>query len=159
MHGSTRLNIHLTHDGRQALNDELARLRADLPVLAARIGAARDDAADPVENLGLRDALDALSELETRIAQRQAVLAAAEPLDEGPDRDGRVRIGARVAVRDSSGEVYAYVLVSPPEADPRRGRISGECPVGRALIGARFGDTVIAETPGGREPLVILDVS
>jgi transcription elongation factor GreA len=55
--------------------------------------------------------------------------------------------------------VFVYVLVSPPEADPRRGRISGECPVGRALIGARSGDTVIAETPGGREALVIMDVA
>jgi transcription elongation GreA/GreB family factor len=51
------------------------------------------------------------------------------------------------------------VLVSPPEASPRHGRISAACPVGRALLGARSGETVSAQTPDGAEHLVVVDVA
>jgi transcription elongation factor GreA len=109
--------------------------------------------------LDLRDALDALVQLQGRISERQALLAAAEPVEEGPDGEGRIRIGARVTVRDATGELTTYVLVSPPEASPRHGRLSAACPVGRALLGARSGETVSAQTPDGAEHLVVVDVA
>jgi transcription elongation factor GreA len=51
-----------------------------------------------------------------------------------------------------------YHLVGAKEADPRNGRISNESPIGRALLGAREGDQVIAETPGGMVHLKVLKI-
>ena len=42
-----------------------------------------------------------------------------------------------------------YDIVGSAEADPVNGRISNESPIGKALLGAKTGDKVIAETPGG----------
>ena len=54
-----------------------------------------------------------------------------------PGRDGIVRLGVRVKIRHEDGEEASYMLVSPAEADPRRGRISEESPIGRALVGKK----------------------
>ena len=62
-------------------------------------------------------------------------------------------------MRLPDGEGASYVLVSPAEAAPRRGRLSVESPIGRALVGAGPGESVVAQTPSGPERLVVLRVS
>ena len=52
-----------------------------------------------------------------------------------------------------------YRLVGATEADPKRLFVSNESPIGRALLGARVGDTVTAETPGGTLKLRILEIT
>lgn len=102
--------------------------------------------------------MDALALLEGRIGELRALLAAAEPI-EASARDGVARLGAKVKVRHEDGEEALYMLVSPAEADPRRGRISEESPIGRALVGRKKDEEVTAETPSGPERLVVLDVA
>jgi transcription elongation factor GreA len=154
----TRLDLRLTPEGRRELEEELARLESERPAVASRLGEARAGGSDPSENLDLRDAMDALALLEGRIGELRALLAAAETIDVTTALDGVLRLGAKVRVRHADGEEASYVLVSPAEADPRRGRISVESPIGRALVGSRKGDTVTADTPGGSERLVVLEV-
>jgi transcription elongation factor GreA len=153
-----RLTVRLTPEGRQELEEELAGLEAELPVVSSRLGDARAGGNDPAENLDLRDAMDALALLEGRIGELRALLAAAEPI-EAQLADGIARLGARVKVRHEDGEEALYMLVSPAEADPRRGRISEESPIGRALVGRKKDEEVTAETPSGPEKLVVLDVA
>jgi transcription elongation factor GreA len=154
-----RLTVRLTPEGRRELEQELARLEAELPTVSSRLGDARAGGNDPAENLDLRDAMDALALLEGRIGELRALLAAAEPIEAMPARDGIVRLGARVKIRHEDGEEASYMLVSPAEADPRRGRISEESPIGRALVGKKKNEQVTAETPSGPERLVVLDVA
>ena len=45
------------------------------------------------------------------------------------------------------------------EADPRNGKISDESAVGKALIGAKVGDTVNVETPAGISKYHIVTIS
>jgi transcription elongation factor GreA len=154
-----RLTVRLTAEGRKELEGELARLEAELPVVSARLGDARAGGNDPAENLDLRDAMDALALLEGRIGELRALLAAAEPIEDGASKDGVIRLGAKVKIRHEDGEEASYLLVSPAEADPRRGRISEESPIGRALVGRKKNEEVTAETPSGPERLVVLDVA
>ena len=154
-----RLTVRLTAEGRRDLEAELARLEAELPIVSSRLGDARAGGNDPAENLDLRDAMDALALLEGRIGELRALLAAAEPIDESPQLSGVVRLGAKFKIRHADGEEASYMLVSPAEADPRRGRISEESPIGRALVGKKKNEEVTAETPSGPERLVILDVA
>jgi transcription elongation factor GreA len=151
--------VRLTSEGRRELEEELSRLEAELPTVSSRLGDARAGGNDPAENLDLRDAMDALALLEGRVGELRALLAAAEPIEDMPARDGVVRLGARVKIRHEDGEEASYMLVSPAEADPRRGRISEESPIGRALVGKKKNEEVTAETPSGPERLVVLDVA
>ena len=57
-----------------------------------------------------------------------------------------------------SGEVAEYELVGLIESDAGNGRVSVGAPVGRALVGARSGDTVAVEAPRGTLELEILSV-
>jgi transcription elongation factor GreA len=152
-----RLTVRLTPEGRRELEAELARREAELPTVSLRLGDARAGGNDPTENLDLRDAMDALALLEGRIGELRALLAAAEPIEDLP-YDGLIRLGAHVKIRHADGEEASYMLVSPAEADPRRGRISEESPIGRALVGRKKDDEVTAETPSGPERLVVLEV-
>jgi transcription elongation factor GreA len=153
------LTVRLTAEGRRELEEELARLEAELPTVSARLGDARAGGNDPAENLDLRDAMDALALLEGRIGELRALLAAAEPIEDGASRDGIIRLGAKIKIRHADGEEASYLLVGPAEADPRRGRISEESPIGRALVGRKKDEEVTAETPSGPERLVVLDVA
>jgi transcription elongation GreA/GreB family factor len=116
-----RLTVRLTAEGRQELEQELARLEAELPVISLRLGDARAGGNDPAENLDLRDAMDALALLEGRIGELRALLASAEPIEDGASSDGTIRLGAKIKIRHADGEEASYLLVSPAEADPRRG--------------------------------------
>jgi len=151
--------VRLTAEGRQELEQELARREAELPVVSLRLGDARAGGNDPAENLDLRDAMDALALLEGRIGELRALLASAEPIEDGASRDGIIRLGAKIKIRHADGEEASYLLVSPAEADPRRGRISEESPIGRALVGRKKNEEVTADTPSGPEHLVVLDVA
>jgi transcription elongation factor GreA len=153
-----KLTVRLTAEGRKELEEELARLEAELPTVSTRLGDARAGGNDPAENLDLRDAMDALALLEGRIGELRALLAAAEPIEDNASRDGVIRLGAKVKIRHADGEEASYLLVSPAEADPRRGRISEESPIGRVLLGRKKNEEVTADTPSGLEKLVVLDV-
>jgi transcription elongation factor GreA len=154
-----RLTVRLTAEGRKELEQELARREAELPVVSLRLGDARAGGNDPAENLDLRDAMDALALLEGRIGELRALLASAEPIEDGASSDGIIRLGAKIKIRHADGEEASYLLVSPAEADPRRGRISEESPIGRALVGRQKNEEVTADTPSGPEHLVVLDVA
>jgi transcription elongation factor GreA len=69
-----------------------------------------------------------------------------------------VSIGATVTVEEEEFGEETYTIVGSAEADPLQGRISNESPIGRALLGAKEGDQVVAETPGGQTLFKILKV-
>ena len=150
--------IRLTPEGRAELEAELARLEGERPEVAGRLEQARASGNDPAENLDLRDAMDALALLEGRIGELRALLAVAELIDDTGAPDGVSRIGSKVRVKHGDGEEADYTLVSAAEADPRRGRISVESPIGHALLGHKQGDAVTAATPNGEERMTVLAV-
>ena len=153
-----KLNVRLTEEGRRIREAELAELEAQLPKVSVQLAEARAGGSDPGENLDLRDAMDTLAMLEGRVSELRALLASAELLEPDATGDGVLRLGATVLIRHSDGEEARYVLVSPAEADPRRGRISEESPIGRSLVGHKSGDIVTADTPSGPEDLTVLSV-
>ena len=151
--------VTLTAEGRRELERELKRLEAERPTISEYISRAREQGNDPTENLDLRDAVESLVRIENRIHELHALLAAAEPLDTRRSPSDGAELGATVTVRLQDGEEATYVLVSPAEAAPRRGRLSVESPIGRALLSAKPGDRVVAETPNGPESLEVLHVA
>jgi transcription elongation factor GreA len=54
-----------------------------------------------------------------------------------------------VTVVEDGSAAVTYTVVGSAEADPRKGLISNQSPIGMALLGKRAGDTVQAKMPDG----------
>jgi transcription elongation factor GreA len=149
--------IVMTPAGLAALEAELERLETvERRKIADRIRAARE-LGDLSENAEYHIAKEDQAHLETRIKHLREQRLAAEVRDEPPPTD-RVGFGSRVELEDGSGRRLVYTLVSATEADPGAGRVSIASPVGRALEGARPGDTVSVPTPRGERRLTVLAI-
>jgi len=59
----------------------------------------------------------------------------------------------------ATGAERTYALVSATEADAASGAVSFQSPVGRALDGARIGDTVVVATPKGERRLAVIAIA
>ena len=81
-------------------------------------------------------------------------------IDETTLASGGVNIGTSVTVRNAkNGFETTYQIVGTTEADPRRGKISNESPIGAALMGHKAGDKVDVHTPGGLLELEIVCIN
>ncbi len=54
-------------------------------------------------------------------------------------------------------KTLTFTVVRPAEANPREGQISEAAPMGKAVLGRRVGDEVVAFTPGGERRYRIAD--
>lgn len=62
------------------------------------------------------------------------------------------------ATVDMNGNKRSMTIVSPIQADPTRGLISSESPIGEALLGKSVGETIDIETPAGLRTFAVLDI-
>lgn len=146
--------VYLTPEGKQRFAEELQDLvRLRRPQITERIQRARE-AGDVSDNPELGEAREQLAYVDGRIHELERMLAAARLIEEPPRAD-HVRLGSYVTVTGSDGEEERYHLVGSSEADPRRGQVSNESPIGRALLGKRVGETTTVVAPGGSFDLTI----
>ncbi len=99
-----------------------------------------------------------LREIDKRIRFLNKRMEIAEVVDPTEKRGDLVLFGATVVVEDEEGKKRKYSIVGIDETDVARGRVSWISPIGKALLQARKGDTVILRTPKGEEDLHILEV-
>lgn len=105
---------------------------------------------DLSENSEYDEAKNEQGKLYSRIAELEEVLQHVVIVDESNTSTNEVTIGCSVTVADTAGrELPAYKIVGSQEADPMHGVISEESPFGKALLGAKEGDTVTVEAPSG----------
>ena len=139
----------ITRAGLESLRTELHELETTArATMAARIKFARE-MGDLKENAEYHMAKDAQAHLETKIGRLRRRLADAVVVEVDPSGD-TFAFGRTAEVLDEDGgKLHTWTVVGPTEASPTQGRLSGESPVGRALLGARAGDTVEVPTPRG----------
>ena len=105
---------------------------------------------DLSENSEYDEAKNEQGKLYSRIAELEEILQHVVIVDENAGTTNEVNIGCTVTVTDANGkEMPAYKIVGSQEADPMHGIISEESPFGKALLGAKEGDTVTVEAPRG----------
>lgn len=143
---ATKNEFYLTADGLQALKDELRELTTDKRGdIAQRLKEAKADG-DLSENAMYDAARDEQSFVEGRIAEIEHILKhAAVILNKGT---GLVALGSKVHVELEEGE-QEYVIVGSTEANPDKGYISDQSPIGKALLGKKPGDEVHVDVPSG----------
>lgn len=152
-------HVYLTREGYKKFVEELNYLKSTKRAeVSERIRKAKEFT-DTVDNAEYDDAKAEQAFIEGRIKDLEYQLAHAEIIDDSQPATDYVRLGSRVTVVDNSGEEEVYVIVGSAEADPRRGYISNESPVGRALLGKRIGDEVSVVAPGGSFSLKVVAVA
>jgi transcription elongation factor GreA len=148
--------IYLTTEGAEKLRAELKELTGRRrEELAQRLRAAIQ-MGDLSENADYHKAKEDQSFLEGRIQEIEAVLRTAVIVEKR--YSDVVTVGSTVTVQEENFDPETYYVVGAKEADPRKGKISNESPIGRALMDHKVGDVVEAETPGGKIKFKILKV-
>lgn len=152
--------IIVSHDGFLKLQAELEHLKTvKRKEVAQAIQKARAYG-DLSENSEYDEAKNEQAEIETRIATLEETLENAVVMDDADLGTDKVSVGNTVEIhcidddRDST-----YKIVSAAEADPLEGRISDDCPLGKALIGQRQGDSISVEAPNGVRKYTITNIS
>jgi transcription elongation factor GreA len=149
---------YLTAEGSIRLKEELEYLKgAGREELAKRLRSAIEQG-DLSENADYTSAKEDQAFLEGRILELDAILSNAVIIEDIPQNLGEVGIGDHVTIQEDELTPETYHMVGPKEADPRKGKISHESPIGKALLGHKVGDVVHAETPGGTISLKIISI-
>ena len=152
----TQTQTYLTREGEQKLKTELAELTGPRrEELAQRLRSAIQ-MGDLSENADYHKAKEDQAFLEGRIQEIEYILRNATIIEK--TSSDMVSVGSTVTVQEDNYDPETYFVVGAKEADPRKGKISNESPIGRALIDHRVGDIVEAETPGGKIKFKILKI-
>lgn len=138
--------IYLTKEGLDELKSELKALIGDKrPAMAQRIKDARE-MGDLSENAEYHAAKEEQAFVEGRIAELEDIVKNAKVQKGGTDE---IKVGSKVTVHIDGGE-QVFHLVGGPEADPIKGKISHESPLGLNLLGKKIGDSFEVEAPIGK---------
>lgn len=139
---------YLTKEGIQKLKLELEDL----------IGPRRNDIAlrlkhavemgDLSENADYIQAKEEQGFIEGRIQEVESLLKNVILIQDDTNSD-TVTFGVRFVISIDGEDPETYRLVGATEANPRKGMISDQSPIGKAVLGKYSGDTVQAQTPAG----------
>ncbi len=152
--------VILTPDGARKLEARLEELKTvERPAVHEEINIARGFG-DLSENAEYTAARERQGRIEGEIQEIEEKLRKAIIVEENEMNGDVASLGCSVRVYDMEyKEEDVYKLVGATEADPRQLFVSNESPIGSALIGARVGDVVTAQTPGGQIQLKILEIT
>jgi transcription elongation factor GreA len=142
--------VSLTQRGYTELETELAYLKNKRSKVIDEIRRAAADK-DFRENAPLEAAREEHGQLVGRIRELEKTLGAAIILDVDQKMTRKVGIGDSVVLHDvSSGEDLRYMIVSPREVDPSRGKISSASPIGKVVIGQTQDQIIEVSVPAGK---------
>jgi transcription elongation factor GreA len=143
----------LTPKGLEKVRKDLDWLRnTRRPQAIKQLQEALDQAsaqASALENPDYEAAKNEQAFIEGRILQLEQILKTAVII-EAPYTHDIVGLGSNVIITEGQdGPPEKYTIVGSVEADPSRGFISNESPLGRALLGRKVGDRVLVKAPDG----------
>lgn len=150
-----------THHLSQTAHDRLVAEHHDLTTrgrveIAKKIEAARE-LGDLSENGDYHAAKDEQGKMEARIRQLAATLENAEIVEAGAS--DAVVAGSVVSVTyEGDDEVERYLVGSIEERHDDLEVVSPGSPLGESLMGAKVGDTVQYEAPGGALSVTIVEI-
>ena len=152
--------VILTQEGFENLEKELEYLKTEKRAeIAERIKVALGFG-DLSENSEYDEAKSAQAANEDKIAELENKVRYAKIIDDTEIDTKTVQVGNTVKLWDEEfDEEVVYTIVGSTEADLLQNRISNESPIGIALMGAKKGATVEANTPGGIAKYKVLSIT
>ena len=150
---------YITPAGQEMLKHELTHLwKVTRPEVTRKVAeaAAMGDRSENAEYIyGKRQ----LREIDARVRYLSKRLDQLVVVDRQPDDLDRIYFGAWVKLEDEAGAVHVYRIVGSDEIEPRKGFISIDSPVARALLRKGRDEEVSAQGPDGEITLHIVDIS
>ncbi len=147
---------YLTKSGLEKLKEELEYLKKiKMPDVVERIARAKE-LGDLSENAEYHDAKDEQGFIAGRIVDLENMINKSEVIKENGSKE-TVMVGCSVKVRCGSDE-YDYMIVGSNEANPSKGLISNESPIGRAFLGCKVGEKVNVKIPKGEMECEVLEI-
>jgi transcription elongation factor GreA len=152
--------VPITSEGSSVLANELRhRIQRERPRLIQRIQDAIADDTNLSENAEYQAVLSEQDANEARIADLEDKLARAEVIDLSKLSGDTITFGAKVTLIDEdTHEKKIWQIVGEAESDIRRGKISVNSPLARALIGKTEGATVEVLAPAGAKSFIVTKV-
>ena len=146
----------LTQEAYNRLKQELDELVENRPVIAAKINASREEG-DLKENGGYHAAREEQGQAEARIRHLQELLRNAK-VGEAPKNDGLAEPGKVLTIRYAGDDEDEEFLLATREegAEGTLEVYSPESPLGRALLGAKEGESRSYNLPNGNTQKVTL---
>ena len=115
---------------------------------------------DLSENSEYDEAKNEQAMVEAQILELETMLKNVELIDTEVLSTETVEIGLNIKLYDNKyKEELSYQIVGSNSADPSKGKISDESPLGKALKGKKVGDSVEVEAPGGVMTFKILEIT
>jgi transcription elongation factor GreA len=149
-----------TPEGYKVLTDELDYLKTVRREEIKEAIAVAKGFGDLSENAEYDEARNDQAKTEARIKELEELVANAVIVDETKLDTSVVSLGSIVTVYEvESDEEITYSIVGSNEADPFEDKISDQSPIGKALMGAKAGDTVAVEVPYGTLHFEIKEVT
>lgn len=146
----------LTQEGFEEIKNEYENLvNNKRPQVTQRIQHAREFG-DLSENSEYDAAKEEQTLVETRITALEQVLKKAQVIPITLQTDFVV-IGSTVVV-EMNDEVHKFMIAGSMEADPTKGKISNESPVGKAILGLQVGETIEVAVGPVKSKIKVLEV-
>ncbi|HEX7709804.1 MAG TPA: transcription elongation factor GreA [Sphingomonadaceae bacterium] len=140
--------VPMLAEGYETLTAELQALREERPRIVDAIEEARAHG-DLSENAEYHAAKERQGQIEAQIADLEDRVSRAQIIDPGSLSGDRIIFGATVTLLDEDDKPCKYQIVGMTEADVKKGRISYNSPLGKALIGKQVGDEIEVTVPSG----------
>jgi transcription elongation factor GreA len=149
----------ITKEGYAVLREELDRLKKyERPKIIAAIEEARGHG-DLSENAEYIYAKERQAFIEARMQDLENKLGNAEIIDTTKLPTDRIVFGSKFILSNlDTDEEITYQIVGVDESDIKKGKISVDSPMAKALIGKRIQDEVIVDTPNGKREFEIIDI-
>ena len=143
----TTKKTYVTAEGLEALKMKLKQLREEKqPTLLKQLQEAQGGA-DWMGSAEFSHIQDNLVFINSRIRELEDIIAQSILIE--PHNDDNVVDLGDTAVLQANGDLETYTIVGSTEADPSRGFISNESPLGQALLQKKVGDAITVEAPIG----------
>jgi transcription elongation factor GreA len=148
---------YITQAGLEKLKKEVEQLKSEkMPEIIERIARAKE-LGDLSENAEYQDAKDEQGFTAGRIVEIESIIRKAEIIEESDNKD-IVSLGSKIKITCDNKE-FEYTIIGSNEADPARGLISNESPLGKAFLGRKVGEKVMVVIPKGEMECTILSIS
>ena len=153
---------YITPGGLQRLKDESRfLLTRERPAVTEVVTWAASNG-DRSENADYQYGKRRLRQIDSRLRFLMKRIEAAKVVDPAAPRRGeaaeRVYFGATVRYADEAGAEHVVCIVGADEVDLARRHVSWTSPLGRALMRAAEGDTVVLQAPGGTSTLEVIEI-
>ena len=134
---------YITKEGEEFLKEELNHLwRIERPQVTQSVSEAAA-LGDRSENAEYIYGKKRLREIDRRVRYLTKRLEEVQIVSQPPKNRAKIYFGAFVKLKTDQGHIANYRLVGPDEIQPKKGFISVDSPVGRALLGKQKGDEII----------------